>query len=90
MLPLIAPIGPSKRKQFAHRGEASPRAKLTNAQVVNIKAAVALGYTQAACAEHFGVSVATVSMIVAGKRWAHITAEYPTRPVELTPEVKHG
>lgn len=54
----------------AARGEASPVAVLTGAQVREIRALVASGASQDSLAERFGVNQSTISRIVTGRRWA--------------------
>lgn len=50
-------------------GERNGMAKLTEDRVLQIRATVASGQTQRAVAREFGVSEATVSLIVHGKHW---------------------
>lgn len=53
----------------SNRGERNGSAKLTEAQVLEIRAA---SDTQATIANRFGVSQATVSQIIKLQKWAHI------------------
>jgi len=53
-------------------GEHSPNAKLTEANVREIRAAVAAGASRKALARHFGVSAPTVRAVVEGKSWVHV------------------
>lgn len=49
-------------------GELNEQAKLSNAQVAELKEAVAAGHTQAVVAKSFGISQGQVSRIMGGKR----------------------
>jgi hypothetical protein len=51
----------------ALRGEAHPKAKLTSAQVAEIKARVAAGEKQITMVREYGSSKATISFIINGK-----------------------
>jgi hypothetical protein len=53
------------------RGERMP-SKVTEADVVAMRRRVASGETQASIASEYGISVAQMSRIVRGKRWAHV------------------
>ena len=52
------------------RGELHPLAKLTRADAEQIRSRRRAGATGASLAREFGVSEATISLIVRGKRWA--------------------
>lgn len=54
------------------RGSSAGRAKLTEQQVVDIRAARALGETQVALAEAFGVSRSAIQFALSGRNWAHV------------------
>lgn len=55
------------------RGEAHPSARLTEAQVIEIRRAYAAGgVTQAKLGAKFSVDPSTISDIIRGKRWAHV------------------
>lgn len=54
-------------------GSALPQAKLTEAQVGEIKRRLILGETHAAVASDYGVCAATVSLIAAGRNWRRVT-----------------
>jgi hypothetical protein len=54
------------------RGERG-HSKLTEEQVRTIKIALGQGEAQSALARRFGISVAQMSRIAQGKRWAHVT-----------------
>lgn len=54
------------------RGEDVPSARLTEADVLAIRAAVGVGATQRAVAKLYGVHFATISDIVARRTWRHI------------------
>jgi len=61
----------TRRKQSkAHRGEKAPAAKLTEAQVRQIKIALARGASGVSLARQYGVSAQIVSDIKRGKAWA--------------------
>ena len=53
-------------------GEANGKAKLTEAQVRDIKARQASGERQADLAREYGVSRPTISNIIRGKRWRRL------------------
>jgi hypothetical protein len=57
------------RPDLNPRGERNPGAKLTAAQAGEIRAKRAEGIPQRKLARDYGVSEATVSLIVNGKRW---------------------
>jgi len=62
-----------KGRQDAARGEASGTAKLTEADVLSIRAQHAKGgVSQGALAKLFGVDQANISCIISRKRWAHV------------------
>ena len=54
------------------RGSQIHGAKLTEAQVVLIRQALAVGIRQCALAQTYGVSDSTVSLIARGKTWRHV------------------
>lgn len=56
----------------SHRGARNPKAKLTEEQVVEIKADLAAGEAQVSIASRFLVSPQTISAIAVGRRWAHV------------------
>jgi len=53
-------------------GTTNPKARLTEAQVREIRARVAAGETQTAAARAFGVSLSTVHFIKTGRNWRHL------------------
>lgn len=55
------------------RGSASPRARLTENDVISIRSAAASGVAQKALAVQYGVSAAHVSQIVLGQAWRWFT-----------------
>lgn len=59
------------RHSTSPAGERSPHAKLTNAQVLRIRALAGVK-TQTELAQQFGVRQNTISMIQSRRRWAHI------------------
>ena len=61
--------------QRAHRarGSASGKAKLTEAQVTQIKAALRSGQTVASIARAFGRAWPTIDGIKSGRTWRHVT-----------------
>lgn len=61
---------PAKDKQ----GEHNNRAKLTGVKVLAIRQLHTLGFTNRALAMEFSVTPSTISMIVLGKRWQHLSA----------------
>jgi hypothetical protein len=60
----------AKRRQA--RGERSGVAKLTDAAVREIRAALSMGETQVSVAGRFGVTQATVSLVKLGRVWGHV------------------
>ena len=54
------------------RGSQIGNAKLTEAQVVLIRQALAVGIRQCALAQSYGVSDSTVSLIARAKTWRHV------------------
>lgn len=60
------------RKGRASRGEARWSAKLTEDDVRSIRRDVAAGARRADQADRYGVSLATVDLIVTRKRWKHV------------------
>lgn len=69
----------NERDRIAHgtsnRGERHGLSKLTSAEVLEIRARGADGETQRSVADRFGVSVATVNMIIHRERWAWLEGE---------------
>lgn len=64
---------PPPSSQFGqNRGEHAGSAKLTAAQVVNIRAKAAAGATLAALAKEFGVTDGCIRKIVTRKTWRHL------------------
>ena len=55
------------------RGEKNRNARLTDATATAIPARHAAGETQQEIAESLGVSQSTVSLVLLGKRWRHVT-----------------
>ena len=65
-----------KRDGTGAEGEKSSLAKLTEAKVAKIRSLYAKGgVTQTEIAKAYGVSIATISLIVNGKRWTQTYAE---------------
>lgn len=54
------------------RGEKNPCAKLTDAQVIEIRRRLDLGETQRSVADVFGISRALVSFIKTRRLWSHV------------------
>lgn len=59
------------------QGEHNGNAKLTDAQVIEMRKRAHAGETQGALAEAFGVSQPVVSGVVSGKFWSHLNAVAP-------------
>lgn len=57
------------------RGERLPQAKLTEAEVIDLRARFEAGERQAALARRFGLDRSTVHGIVHGKLWTHLLTE---------------
>jgi len=62
------------RDNAAKPGSAHFRAKLTDEQVIGVRACYAEGWTQQEIAQRFGVSRGNVSKIVNGKSYQGVTA----------------
>jgi hypothetical protein len=62
----------SKGRQF--RGETSPLAKLTERDVLAIRAAVSARTPRRAIAQQFAISESTVCDIIKGRSWRHVAA----------------
>jgi hypothetical protein len=70
-----SPDGTYKEPETASHGAHNGLARLTDAQVIEIRALYATGaYTQAALAAQFGVHQTNISLIVNGKHWRHTIA----------------
>jgi hypothetical protein len=63
----------AKGRCGAPRGEAAPQAKLKAAQVLDLVSHVEAGEPQHIAAERFGVTQPTVSYIMRGRTWSHLT-----------------
>lgn len=63
-----------KGRQVSPAGEAHPRAKLTEADVLSIKARLASGEPTATIAAGYGVTRTAIYAIREGKRWAQVQA----------------
>lgn len=67
-----ANVGPDRvRDKQSNRGERSGLAKLTWAQVVEIRARIADGETPTSVAHSFGRHVQTIIDVIVGKTWAY-------------------
>lgn len=55
-----------------HVGTSHPMAKLTDEQVLDIRARLAEGYTQLSLARTFGVCQTAISHIKTGRSWPHL------------------
>ncbi len=62
----------AKGRGADHSGEKHGRAKLTEAQVIEIRSPRFAGWSQPAIAEHFGVSRGTIGFILLRKNWTHL------------------
>lgn len=62
----------SKRRDLHPRGAQHGRAKLTEDDVLDIRAVLAFGGTRSAIARAYGVGISAISAIASGKTWAHI------------------
>jgi hypothetical protein len=62
----------SKGRSGAPRGEQSGRARLTDAQVREIRAAYANGETQVSIAKRMGLYQGRVSAVVLRRSWRHV------------------
>jgi hypothetical protein len=59
-------------KDRQQKGEKHSRAKLTEADVIEIRRRLAAGEVQRALAEAFGIGSSTVGRIKTGKAWTHV------------------
>lgn len=57
------------------RGEANGQSKLTEDDVLGVRAARAAGETEVSIARRYHVSQTTISHIVRGKKWAHLRSQ---------------
>lgn len=73
------------RSRHAH-GDTNGASKLTEDDVVLIKSRITAGATQKQMAEEFRVAPSTISMIVSGKRWAHLGS--PAQPPAIRPRTE--
>jgi hypothetical protein len=62
----------AKGRQF--RGETSPLAKLTERDILAIRAAVAAGTSRKVVAEHYQICLRYVGMIIHRRAWRHVEA----------------
>lgn len=70
----------------ALRGAHHPRAKLTEAQIDDIRRRLKRGELQRVIAYRFGVSQHAISDIARGKTWSHVTARQPGGDPGAAPE----
>ncbi len=77
-----------KRRRFACRkGEQNSNAKVTDAQVNEIRTRFAAGEIQTALAKEYGLSTTTMHVIVTRKRWQHLwTQEEMRKAFAIWPE----
>lgn len=65
---------PSRTTPERHaRGERSGASRLTEPQVIDVLRKAALGHSHRSIAQELGVSTPTISSIVAGKAWRHVS-----------------
>jgi len=64
------------------RGERSPRAALTDTQVLAIRNEYADGATQLSLADKYNVSPGTIGRVLRGASWRHVAAVDRERPVQ--------
>lgn len=86
--------------EFAQRGQDLPQSKLTDEQVVKIRAAqqkredlrthIREKLSNEALAREMGVHVRTVEKVLHGGAWAHLLARQPMFDVGAVLEVSHG
>lgn len=62
------------------RGEENPQAKLTEADVKEIRRRCGAGETQASVAQEYGITPVTVSCVCTGKNWGWLPGSRPARP----------
>lgn len=67
-----------RRPEIVPRGEAHPHARLTESQVIEIRASAANGETRRSLAERFGVARPTISGVLTRTTWAHVAAPPPS------------
>jgi transcriptional regulator len=68
-----------------HRGEANPRARLTEAKVRQIIGLLLEGQTQSAIAKQFGVGETTIGEIAKGESWKQVP-----RPANFANAIRHS
>lgn len=56
-------------------GAENPRARITDAQVLEIRRLSAMGVRRRALSERFSISVAQTRRIVVGEQWAHLSSQ---------------
>lgn len=61
-----------RNSEYRHRGESSPRSKLKEADILEIRRLSSLGMKRVAVAAVYGLNPATVSRIALGERWTHL------------------
>jgi len=64
--------GTHTHPESVHRGEGHPAAKLTEVDVVRIRARCAAGESLRSVANAFGVSRTSIRMIVRRRTWSHV------------------
>ena len=64
--------GTHTKPESVHRGETHPAAKLTEAQVIHIRARCANGESVRSVASAYGVSRTSIRMIIQRRTWSHI------------------
>ncbi len=61
-----------KNNELSLKGESSPRHKLLNKKIIQIKMLIKLGFGNKEISEIYGVNRKTISNIKTGKTWSHI------------------
>lgn len=60
-------------KNRGHKGERHGQSKLNDKKIRNIRKLYSNGWPQRIIAEHYSVSQPTISDILTGKTWTHVT-----------------
>jgi len=61
-----------RNSEARHRGESSPRAKLREPDIVEIRRLSDAGFSQVVIADRFSVHASAISRVLNGRRWRHV------------------
>ena len=71
-VPPPAPVGPTPREQALQRGQTSPKTRLTDSDVLELRRRYTAGETPTALAAHYRISTDQVQNIVKRRSWKHL------------------